>query len=330
MRTGQSSIAGAGAGEFHMYTARVRKESARVAALEEDAEKKRVREEWERAQEERRRADEEKTAKNRAKRQKQKEGKKKKQKRNEGTSSGGAGAETTTTGPVPAPKGVELMRGNLTDAGTKSQIIPNLSAEWWSLSAGTACPSAWMLQAAAACIVSVEGYLSLRFRDVAGDVRESMAARAGDYALMTPQQPYHWESVSAVEALVLRVAGGAAVERPAFAHGSAPSHEGKYFAGPQSLAPEGTVRKSFLANIGWTVVSMGESAGGAGRSTSAMVCILIRGKVAVRTSDTGAQSYVMQRRGDWLVIPPHSEVSWSGLEEGSLMVTVSGVPKAAK
>jgi hypothetical protein len=77
VRTGQSSIAGAGSGEFHMYNDRTRRERERLAKLSQDDATKTVRAESERKIEELRRADEERTAKNRSKRQKRKKKEKK-------------------------------------------------------------------------------------------------------------------------------------------------------------------------------------------------------------------------------------------------------------
>ncbi len=72
VRTGQSSIAGAGSGEFHMYNERTRNERERLAKLHEEDRAKKLLAEREQKMEQLRREDEERTAKNRAKRQKRK------------------------------------------------------------------------------------------------------------------------------------------------------------------------------------------------------------------------------------------------------------------
>jgi hypothetical protein len=74
----QGSSAGAGSGEFHVYKASRRREYERLRAMDEEVEKERDAEVWEREKKEREERDREKTRKNREKRErlKLKKGKK--------------------------------------------------------------------------------------------------------------------------------------------------------------------------------------------------------------------------------------------------------------
>ena len=85
-----------------------------------------------------------------------------------------------------------------------------------------------------------QGYLTHRFRDAAGDVRESMSTLAGDYAIFSAGQNHSWEAISDVQALWVRVPDAPAPDPPQFATGSASSHEGAVWAGQGSLEPPGS------------------------------------------------------------------------------------------
>ena len=68
----QGSSAGAGSGEFHVYKASRRREYERVKAMDEEVEREKKDEDFERGREEKNRRDEEKTDKNRRRREKKK------------------------------------------------------------------------------------------------------------------------------------------------------------------------------------------------------------------------------------------------------------------
>ncbi|EEP82402.1 predicted protein [Uncinocarpus reesii 1704] len=74
----QGSSAGAGSGEFHVYKASRRREYERVRLMEQDLNREKANEDFEKRKEEMRRKDEEKTDKNRKRREKRKAAKAKK------------------------------------------------------------------------------------------------------------------------------------------------------------------------------------------------------------------------------------------------------------
>ena len=333
VQTGTSSIAGASSGEFHLFNKRSRAESDRVKQLVTNASERKEKDEWEKRQDERRMQDEERTAKKRAKRQKRKGGNKGKKKDASAVPSGHAGGETGSEErvetdahgavvkslPGGAPTGGVTLhsRGNLVGAGP-IELGNGVEMEWWSLSEGSSSGEGWQLDAERSqCVLITEGYLTHRFRDVAGDVREAMSTRAGDYALLSSRQPHHWEAMSNVAALVVRATTVVADSiKPSYAHGNAPGHEGTLWAGEASLAPAGTTRKLFAAGMGWA----GLSAGGTGRGVPGCTVVLLRGKTSVTV---GRGMAVLANTGDWVQAPIGSDVSWTGLEAGTLLATVA-------
>jgi hypothetical protein len=311
VRTGQSSIAGAGSGEFHMYNDRTRRERERLAKLQEQDDTKRAREQFESKQEELRRADEEKTAKNRNKRAKRKQSKKK--------GGGGEDGEGIVASAGNAAGGATFVaRGNVADkeealgAGVRARLVQRTEGE---------AERDWQTDGScASCAVSVEGYVLYKFRDVAGDVRESMATRGGDYVLMTAGVPHVWEAVSAARLLLLSVQQAVSPAVPAFVSGYAPQHEGAFFAGPKSLAPESTLRKSFPADLCYSALAAagdrGKGVAGLGSQTAVL---LVRGKASVACAgETG----LLSNPGDFVVCPAFQEASWTALAPTTLVVAV--------
>ncbi|KAJ5266945.1 hypothetical protein N7478_009753 [Penicillium angulare] len=68
----QGSSAGAGSGEFHVYKASRRREYERLRGMQEEVDKEKSDEQWEKEREEAKKKDEEKTDKNRRRREKKK------------------------------------------------------------------------------------------------------------------------------------------------------------------------------------------------------------------------------------------------------------------
>ncbi|KAL4957247.1 hypothetical protein BDW69DRAFT_201471 [Aspergillus filifer] len=87
----QGSSAGAGSGEFHVYKASRRREYERLKLMQDEVDREREGNEWQKKQEEVRRKDEEKTEKNRKRREKRNKAKK-------GKKGGGAGASAAGQG----------------------------------------------------------------------------------------------------------------------------------------------------------------------------------------------------------------------------------------
>ncbi len=311
VRTGQSSIAGAGSGEFHMYNDRTRRERERLAKMQEQEEVKRTREQFESKQEELRRLDEEKTAKNRNKRLKRKQTKKK-------GGEGGEGAAVAAASAAAGGGGAFVARGNVADreealgAGVRARLVQRAEGE---------AQREWQVDAAcAACLVSVEGYLLTKFRDAAGDVRESMATRAGDYVLMTAGVPHVWEAVSAARLLLLSVAQPAAPATPAFVSGFAPQHVGAFFAGAKSLAPDNTLRKTFPADLCFSALAaVGDRGKGVAGLGSQTAVLLVRGKASVACAD---ETGMLGAPGDFVVCPAFQEAAWTALAPSTIVVAI--------
>ncbi|KAL4965910.1 PRKRIP1 family protein [Aspergillus stella-maris] len=72
----QGSSAGAGSGEFHVYKASRRREYERLKLMQDEVDREREGDEWQKKQEEVKRKDEEKTEKNRKRREKRNKAKK--------------------------------------------------------------------------------------------------------------------------------------------------------------------------------------------------------------------------------------------------------------
>lgn len=300
----QSSIAGAGSGEFHTYRMKRKTEQERLQHLQEDAQKHKAVEEFERRQEERRRLDEERLNKNRAKRQRRKKkggkasgGPADDHNNSEGSDQedgGGAAASTggsagsldgtlqqhddraTSISSAPAPL-LRLVRGTLVSEKPVS-FSPTLQMHWTVRADGSV--KEWAVeQALQSCWISVEGYLVLKFKDAGNEIRETVMDRIGEYALFTAQVPYRVESISATKSIVI-TSQGANVTKASFFSANASSQEGAFFAGQSSLATAGSLRKSFPAQVGWQVLGVGEQS--KLNQTSKSVVVLVRGKLNVQ------------------------------------------------
>lgn len=318
----QSSIAGAGSGEFHTYRMKRKTEQERLQHLQEDAQKHKAVEEFERRQEERRRLDEERLNKNRSKRQRRK--------KKGGKASGGPAADdhnnnnnnnsegsdqedggavaansSATAGSfldgslqqrddrstaiisAPAPL-LRLVRGTLVSEKPVS-FSPTLQMHWTVRADGSV--KEWAVeQAIQSCWISVEGYLVLKFKDAGNEIRETVMDRIGDYALFTAQVPYRVESISATKSIMI-TSQGANVTKASFFSANASSQEGAFFAGQSSLATAGSLRKSFPAQVGWQVLGVGEQA--KLNQTSKSVVVLVRGKLNVQCAGQTAVSNVV-------------------------------------
>ncbi len=306
VRTGQSSIAGAGSGEFHMYNDRTRRERERVSKMQEEDAAKRAREEFERKQEENRRLDEEKTAKNRSKRQKRKQSGNKKSGKGDGSTGGAVAAASL------------LLRGNVAN---DEQLGAGVRARWVQRAEGEA-QKEWQVETgSASCILSLDGYALYKFRDAAGDVRESMATRLGDYMLLTADVPHVWESVSASRLLIISVQQPlAALATPAFASGYAPQHEGAFFVGSKSLAPDRTLRKTFPLDACYSALAnAGEQGKGIAAQGSQSAVILMKGKSSV---SCGGETCLLGSAGDFVVCAAHEQVNWTAMAPATVVLAL--------
>ena len=316
VRTGQSSIAGAGSGEFHMYNERTRRERERLAKMAETDQQKRAREEFEKKQEEHRRADEERTAKKRAKRQKRKQADQKKESKPEQVVAGGEGKKESAG---EKKESVFGERGSLSGGGGEASLSSSVRVRWVSRREGEA-QREFVAETSAICLVAVEGYSLYKFRDVAGDVRESMATRLGDYMLCTAQVPTVWESVSASQLLSISVAQSSAPALPSFASGYAPQHEGLFFAGGKSLAPDGSLRKLFPVDVCFSsLTASGEHGKGLAAQMAHSAVIIIRGKASVTCA---GETCLLGGVGEFVVCPPHEQVTWMALAPNTVVLAL--------
>lgn len=117
----QGSSAGAGSGEFHVYKASRRREYERLRLMQDEVDREKGEDEWQRSREETRRKDEEKTEKNRRRRDKRRAAKK----GNNGGGKGEEGMAVDSEGPGKKAPGEEGADGGHAGAA----VGPDQSAE---------------------------------------------------------------------------------------------------------------------------------------------------------------------------------------------------------
>jgi hypothetical protein len=294
-----------------------------------------------RRQNELRQQDEERTAKLRAKRRKKKEAKQKKRKVGDKGDAeaqgeaGQAGLKKQNTGDEEGAKegsqrgevrgaaaisSVSDSRSNAS-ASTKPSVLRKGSAvaaplsmgavalRWLTLEDGHKSETPAQAVNTSVLMVLAEGYVSHGVRDTGGDFRDALLNKPGDYFAFTRDLPSRLEAVARSVVCELSISGGSGAASQ-FASGHAASHEGAFFLGSASLAPAGTLRKKFPAQVAWSTVRSGESGRGLVAQAGNTCIVLIRGKLNVTCAK---ESVTLMSPGDYVVCPPYQDASWIGL-----------------
>ncbi len=85
-----------------------------------------------------------------------------------------------------------LVKGTL-QSGDKAEVGAGISLCIVSRKEGASNGSWTADDSRARCLFALDGYSLYKFKDVAGDIRECMLTRFGDYILATPRVPHVWE-----------------------------------------------------------------------------------------------------------------------------------------